>query len=566
MGAGLSSKAKESLKNCEKEGKTELNFSDCGISVVKNFRPVLRLKNLTYLNLEHNVIIELPNQFDKLRFLRHINLRDNRLEELNSGILVMDGLEKLNVAQNKLINLPEPISKLSSLTDIDLSYNEIREVPKDFGKLKLKRLAYAGNKLKVLPPVIWECTAVTHLNIRDNQLTTLPDELAKMSNLTYLDCANNQLQELSACVGKLVKLKHLDVSENQLEKLPTDLCNCVDLTVLKVSNNKLVSFVSLEHFDHFKKLEDLIADHNRLKALHPLIGNMESLRNVDLSYNQMENAPKQLGWLGKTLRKLVLSFNQLKMLPGDFTYLNPALRLELEQNPLDPVVAMNYKKGVPLLLDSLANSVLAYPPHCVAYGDALVSGKAGVGECFQIKAFDRQKKEIKSGKDTFEAKMVKVVESEADEPFEYQCIVKNLKNGEYKVFYNVQQTGLFKTHITNEDTPILGSPFETVLEPGLVDPNQCSAAGKGLIDSTAGSTVSFSIITRDKFKNGLEVGGAKIRVEILGGSNPVPKVTDNNDGSYLVAYTLGWADTYHIEVYINEIKLEGSPFTIQVSE
>ncbi len=28
----------------EKEGKTELNFSDCGISKVKNFRPVLRLK------------------------------------------------------------------------------------------------------------------------------------------------------------------------------------------------------------------------------------------------------------------------------------------------------------------------------------------------------------------------------------------------------------------------------------------------------------------------------------------------------------------------------------------
>lgn len=28
----------------EKEGKTELNFSDCGITKVKNFRPVLRLK------------------------------------------------------------------------------------------------------------------------------------------------------------------------------------------------------------------------------------------------------------------------------------------------------------------------------------------------------------------------------------------------------------------------------------------------------------------------------------------------------------------------------------------
>ncbi len=84
------------------------------------------------------------------QFLRHINLRDNRLEELNDGILVMDGLEKLNVSQNKLVKLPAPIGSLSGLADLDISYNEIREVPNDFGKLKLKKLGYAGNKLKVL--------------------------------------------------------------------------------------------------------------------------------------------------------------------------------------------------------------------------------------------------------------------------------------------------------------------------------------------------------------------------------------------------------------------------------
>ena len=96
------------------------------------------------------------------------------------------------------------------------------------------------------------------------------------------------------------------------------------------------------------------------------------------------------------------------MLPGDFTYLNPAIRLELDSNPLDPVLAMNYKvrrnddlyfsishvfllsqKGIPIMLDSLATAVLAYPPHCVAYGDALVSGKAGVGESFQVKVKKR---------------------------------------------------------------------------------------------------------------------------------------------------------------------------------
>ena len=64
----------------------------------------------------------------------------------------------------------------------------------------------------------------------------------------------------------------------------------------------------------------------------------------------------------------------------------------------------------------------------------------------------------------------------------------------------------------------------------------------------------------------LYVGGADVRVEILGGSNPVAKVQDNNDGSYTVTYTLGWADTYHIEVYVDNKKLEDSPFTIQATE
>jgi Leucine-rich repeat (LRR) protein len=57
--------------------------------------------------------------------------------------------EKFNIAQNMLVALPSPIARLSALTDLDISHNEIRELPADFGKLKLRRLGYAGNKLKV---------------------------------------------------------------------------------------------------------------------------------------------------------------------------------------------------------------------------------------------------------------------------------------------------------------------------------------------------------------------------------------------------------------------------------
>lgn len=323
--------------------------------------------------------------------------------------------------------------------------------------------------------------------------------------------------------------------------LPNEICKLPLLKTLKASSNKLETLENLKDFRNMQKLEELILDHNRLKTVNGAIGYLEMLRIIDLSHNQLATAPKQIGWLEKSLRKLNLSFNQIVTLPGDFSFLNPALKLELEQNPLDPVIKMNYTRSVPLLLESLAAVVLAYPDHCVAYGDALVSGKAGVGESFKIKAFDKQKKEVKSGKDSFECKMIRERTNEFDEPFEYQCIVKNHKNGEYTVFYNVPRVGMYKTHVTQDGNPLLGSPFDTLIEPGVVDPMQCTAAGKGLCDGPAGQTVSFSIITRDKFKNILTTGGAAIRVQIYGGSNPVAKVVDNNDGSYTVTYTLGWA-------------------------
>ncbi len=62
------------------------------------------------------------------------------------------------------------------------------------------------------------------------------------------------------------------------------------------------------------------------------------------------------------------------------------------------------------------------------------------------------------------------------------------------------------------------------------------------------------------------VGGANIKVDIFGGSSPVAKVVDNQDGSYTITYTPGWADTYHVEVYLNGAKLDGSPFSIKATE
>lgn len=80
--------------------------------------------------------------------------------------------------------------------------------------------------------------------------------------------------------------------------------------------------------------------------------------------------------------------------------------------------------------------------------------------------------------------MIRVPTSEFDEPVEYQkrqesqgkiifcmaCFLLNFTHfssskNENTVFSTPQLPGLYKTHITNEGTPILSSPFDTLIEP-----------------------------------------------------------------------------------------------------
>jgi hypothetical protein len=116
----------------------------------------------------------------------------------------------------------------------------------------------------VLPPVVWQCTGISWLNVRDNQLVALAPEVSRLAMLTHLDLGNNQLQELDPVIGKLERLayeeemllsfyfnvfqRYLDVSENQIVALPNELCLLVNLVTLKASSNKLEALDSLKVF------------------------------------------------------------------------------------------------------------------------------------------------------------------------------------------------------------------------------------------------------------------------------------------------------------------------------
>jgi len=59
----------------------------------------------------------------------------------------------------------------------------------------LEWLCLAGNRLEGLPPSLWECKRLRHLDLSNNLLTTLPAEVGGLQELRILDISGNPLSE-----------------------------------------------------------------------------------------------------------------------------------------------------------------------------------------------------------------------------------------------------------------------------------------------------------------------------------------------------------------------------------
>ena len=101
--------------------------------------------------------------------------------------------------------------------------------------------------------------SLTHLNVSHNHLESLSLSKKDMGSLTYLDVSHNQLSSFM-CWRSLI---HLDISNNNLTSLSDCLKDMNSLSVLAIS-------------------------HNRLTYLPRFLQNMDSLKEIRISYNQFE--------------------------------------------------------------------------------------------------------------------------------------------------------------------------------------------------------------------------------------------------------------------------------------
>ena len=154
------------------------------------------------------------------------------------------------------------------------------------------------------------------------------------------------------------------------------------------------------------------------------------------------------------------------------------------------------------------------------------------------------------------------------------AIEPTLTNGVIDVSYVPCMLGEHVIDVLLRDEHLPGSPFEVVVQPGMLCAAKCIAYGAGVEDPTANTVCRFTINSRDSLGNPINQGGAifDVSIETLDTATipqPKPTVTDNDDGSYGVSYLAPDIGDVSINVKLQRLdgsfcSIVGSPFTTTI--
>ncbi|KAJ6821238.1 receptor kinase-like protein Xa21 [Iris pallida] len=279
------------------------------------------------LNLKSlNLVGTIPPHLANLTFLRTIDLSSNHFHgPIPQELSRLSRLQILNLSRNSLSGIiPSELSHCLGLQTIDMSYNMLGGyIPSEFGSL----------------PSLYS------LDLRNNSITgQIPTSLSNASSLNILGLSHNPLSGgIPPSLGELSVLKVLGLSSNNLEgSIPPSLWNISSLESLSLSFNQLKGSFPQDLGQKLPHLEFLIANSNQMHGSIPIsLSNASQLSLIQLAINNFSGRiPPNLGSL-QHLRNLILSYNQLEARePLDWSFLNSLSNctilelLELDQNNL----------------------------------------------------------------------------------------------------------------------------------------------------------------------------------------------------------------------------------------
>ncbi|MGT2935284.1 NEAT domain-containing protein [Streptococcus castoreus] len=259
---------------------------------------------------------------------------------------------ELHLEGNHISDIPkETFSQMKVLRFLNLRNNDLTHLDKECfaHNSQLRELYLSSNFMPTLEKGIFkELSQLTQLDLSKNRLTTISDGVfTGLSQVTSLGLAENNLEEISeAALLPLKSLNFIDLSENRLSLLPKSLGD-------------------------LNKLRTIVASHNQIVSIDNVaFSQLPELATVDLATNEISKLPKDAFKANKKLAKLDLFNNLLtqvdesalpdvKKLNLDLKFnqlgqISPKIKALIGQNKITP------QKNVAGIKASLNGSQIAY--------------------------------------------------------------------------------------------------------------------------------------------------------------------------------------------------------------
>ena len=118
------------------------------------------------------------------------------------------------------------------------------------------RLDLSRQKLKAVPPEIFQFTELRELNLSSNKISIFPPEIKVFTHLAALNFSNNKIVEVPVEIGTLKHLKTIHINRNEITTLPQETGQLTKLEILDMWSNELDSLPSsIQHLKRLKVLE-----------------------------------------------------------------------------------------------------------------------------------------------------------------------------------------------------------------------------------------------------------------------------------------------------------------------
>lgn len=168
------------------------------------------------------------------------------------------------------------------------------------------------------------------LDLSNNNVSTIAKKaFYNLKNLEVLDLSHNMLTR-KALIPEIFEGNY-----NPDEYLPME-----HLRVLRLGNNQLHS-LDPDLFEHLPNLEELSLKENTFKIIDPAteiaIGNIMTLRVLDLSYMELLELPKRIFHTPQGLQYLNLTGNLLTTIPEALEYAINLKWLSMDENPMENI-------------------------------------------------------------------------------------------------------------------------------------------------------------------------------------------------------------------------------------